>query len=420
MIRTSIIFVIINVICSSFGQGQPKTTENTVYDPNIKTILIFSANDPRQGDLSSHSKPIANRTPLILKFDEINVENANYFFAKIFHCDANWNISGLNDREFLYDFNEFNIDQYEFSSNRKIPYTHFTFQIPEVKIPGNYLLMVYKDNDPSNPSFLRRFFVYDKKISILSKTSAIGAMQSSQEHQIEFTVNYANYPIPDPLTEISVVIRQNHRWDNALTGVQPSFIHQDKSELIYRNFNLTNNFKSGNEFRFFDLTSVNYTMQNVNRITDSDMRFDAFLMRDKFRGYEAYSIINDLDGGYVIENKDYGNAHLDGEYVYTHFFLEAPKDVRDDIYVVGRLTDWKTENENKLQFVEGSDIYTCQLLLKQGIYDYQYYVPGYTQNPNIIEGNHFETKNTYEILVYFKHPVLRTDVLLGYSLFNSR
>ena len=204
-----------------------------------------------------------------------------------------------------------------------------------------------------------------------------------------------------------------------MTDLKPSFIHDLEKELIYRNFNLSNNFKSGNEFRFFELTSVNYNMRNVAKINETDNRFDAYLMRDKFRGYEAYSIIHDLNGGYVIENKDYSNEDLDSEYIYTHFYLEAPDKVRDDIYVVGKLTDWKTSEENKMTYIEGSDIYTCTLLLKQGVYDYQYLVPGYSENPNIIEGNHFETENNYEILVYYRHPVLRTDVLLGYSSFNS-
>ncbi len=409
-----ILFFLIGFIAFS----QP-TTIDTTFDQNIKTVLIFPASDPTQSALLPRAIDISGRVPLILKFDEINVEEANYFYAKIFHCDADWNLSNISERQYLQDFNEFSIDKYEFSSNEKIPYTHFTFEIPRVKIPGNYIIMVYKEGRETNPSFVRRFIVYDKKIGILANSSALGAMHSSTDHQIEFTIDYSNYPVSDPMREIKVVIRQNHRWDNVLKNLQPSFIHPDKSQLVYRNFNLTNNFKAGNEFRFFDLTSVNYTMQNVNRIAESDSRFDAYLLRDKFRGYEAYGILKDMNGGFLVQNKDYPNHHLDGEYVYVHFFLEVPKDVRDDMYVVGRFNDWKTDDKSKLTLNEGGSIYTTTLLLKQGVYDYQYYVPGYSDNPNIIEGNHFETGNTYEILVYFAHPILRTDVLLGYTSFES-
>jgi len=417
--RQTLIYLVLTSLFSTQLNAQPSTTQNEIFDQNIKTIIIQPANFTQTTSVQSCSKEIGDPTPLILKFDEINTEEANYYYAKIFHCDASWQLSTLGERQYLYDFNEFSIDKYEFSSNKKIPYTHFTFQIPRVKIPGNYLIMIYKDNDESHPSIIKRFFVYDKKIGITSRTSALGANYSSSEQQIEFTVDYSHYPVSDPLTEISVVIRQNHRWDNALTDLKPSFIHDLERELVYRNFNLSNNFKSGNEFRFFELTSVNYNMRNVAKITETSNRFDAYLMRDKFRGYEAYGIIEDLNGGYVIENKDYSNGDLDSEYIYTHFYLEAPDKVRDNIYVVGKLTDWKTSEENKMTFIEGSGIYTCTLLLKQGVYDYQYLVPGYNENANIIEGNHFETENNYEILVYYRHPVLRTDVLLGYSSFNS-
>ena len=398
--------------------GQP-TTENTVFDPNIKTILIYPASDPSQSNILPSAIDINGRTPLVLKFDEINVEEAPYYFAKIYHCDADWKKSSFSEMQYLYDFNEFPVNNFEFSSNEKIPYTHFTFEIPKVKVPGNYIVMVYEENQETNPAFVRRFFVYDRKIGILANASTLGASYASSEHQIEFTVDYSKYPVSDPMTELKIVIRQNYRWDNSLTNIQPSFIHLDIGQLVFRNFNLSNNFKSGNEFRFFDLTSVNYTMQNVHTITESNTRFDAYLMRDKFRGYEAYSMIKDLNGGFVIENKDYGNFLLDSEYVYVHFNLEIPEEVHDEIYVSGRLTDWKLSEECKLKLIDGSNIYTTQLLLKQGIYDYQYLVPGYTKNPNIIEGNHFQTKNNYEILVYYKHPVFRTDVLLGYTTFDS-
>src|SRR5690606_12337830 len=176
---------------------------------------------------------------------------------------------------------------------------------------------------------------------------------------------------------------------------------------------------AGNEFRFFDLTSVRYNMRNVAQIKESEQRIDAHLMRDKFRGYEPYTMIEDLNGGYYIENKDYGNHHIDSEYLYTHFYLDTPEGVRDNIYIGGMLTDWNMEEENRMKYNKEANVYMGTLLLTQGFYDYQYIVPQYEKNPNIIEGNHFETRNFYEILVYYYHPTYRTDVLLGYLSFTS-
>lgn len=397
------------------------TFENQVFQPNIKTILLFPDNDPRQSAVFPPAAPINYTHGLVLKFDEINVDEAFTYNAKIIHCDANWQKSSLHEMEYLYDYNEFNIDRYEFSSNRVIHYTHYTFPVPKVKIPGNYVIVVYKNFDEDNVVFTRRFYVYDRKIGINSKKSIIGSAVNKGNQMIEFTIDYSSYPVLNPLQEIKVVVRQNGRWDNALTELKPTLFRADLKQMVFRNYNLSEAFKAGNEFRFFDLTSVRYSMRNVDRITESDQRVDAYLMRDKFRGYEPYSMTMnaDLNGGFYIENKDFGNHHIDSEYIYTHFFLEAPPGIRDDIYIGGKLTGWKISEANKLKYVEETQMYTGSLLLKQGFYDYQYLVPGYKENPNIIEGNHFETSNFYEILIYYHHPTFRTDVLLGYLSFTS-
>ena len=61
-----------------------------------------------------------------------------------------------------------------------------------------------------------------------------------------------------------------------------------------------------------------------------------------------------------------------------------------------------------------SGIYMCNLLLKQGLYDFIYYMPGNVKNPTLLEGNHFETNNEYEIIVYYKDQMMNTEVIIGY------
>ncbi len=395
------------------------STENQVINPNIKTILLFPSNDGREGAVQPAAVPLRYPYQLVLKFDEVDVDEAYSYNAKILHCDAQWRRSSLKSMEYLYDFNEFNIEQYEFSINRVVPYTHYTFVLPKVKLPGNYLLVVYKNFDQTDIAFVRRFVVYDNKIGIDAAPSIIGSAVRSTDQSIEFTINYSQYQVLNPLQELTVVIRQNDRWDNALSQLKPTIYREDISQLIYRDYNPESSFKAGNEFRFFDLTSVRYNMRNVDRITENEHRIDAYLGKDKFRGYEPYTMIPDLNGGYYIENKDYGNHHIESEYVHTHFFLETPGNVRDNIYLAGRFTDWRQSEAQKMKLVNETGIYTCSMLLKQGMYDYQYLVPGYKDNPNIIEGNHQLTNNLYEILVYYYHPTYRTDLLVGYVTLTS-
>lgn len=393
--------------------------DDNIYDDDIKTVLLFPANDSREGNIRPAALPISHPFPLILKFDELRKDEASLLNLKIVHCDASWQPSGLSELEYLYDYNEFTIDDYEFSFNTKVPYTHYTFALPKVKIPGNYLLYVYREYDEEALVLSKRFIVYDNKIKIDHGFKVRGGAIQESLQQMEFTVNYSNYPVPNPMKDISVMIRQNGRWDNAITDLRPSLIRDDLGELIYRPFTNETSFLAGNEFRYFDLTSVRYNGMNVDDIKTSERRIDAFLMRDKFRGYEAYGSNRDLNGGYYIDSKRGTDKHLESEYVEVHFFLETPKDIRDNIFVTGALTNWKTDESSKMRYIKSSGIYTGTLLLKQGLYNYQYVVPDYTENPNIVEGNHYETQNQYEIIVYFRHPVLRTDVILGYALFTT-
>jgi hypothetical protein len=55
-------------------------------------------------------------------------------------------------------------------------------------------------------------------------------------------------------------------------------------------------------------------------------------------------------------------------------------------------------------------------LLKQGLYNYQYWVESSKGNGFQIEGSHFETENIYEIFVYYRPFRPNADLLVGYYL----
>jgi hypothetical protein len=63
--------------------------------------------------------------------------------------------------------------------------------------------------------------------------------------------------------------------------------------------------------------------------------------------------------------------------------------------------------------------YHGQLLLKQGFYDYQYWVsPNDSKNGNYFEGNFFQTENVYEFFVYYRPFQPNADLLVGYYFVN--
>lgn len=401
-----------------FATGANKKIEyiDKVYEENIKTPILYKANDPEATSLNPAAISLIQQIPLVLKFDEINTEEADYYRARIIHCNMDWTPSGLADLQFLHEYNEFNIEQFEFSIATKVPYTHFTFELPRVKIPGNYLLVIYRDQNENDIIITRRFIVFDQRVIISGNVGlSTGVIGRRINQQIDFTIDYKSFFIPNPYLDIKVVIRQNHRWDNAIYDLRPTMVKEDIRQLDYRYFNQENSFRAGNEFRFFDIRSVNFGGRNVEKITTSETQTNAYLYFDKPRESEPYTFYRDLNGGFVIQNTEGRDNHLESDYINVHFFLDQQPKINDKIFISGKLTDWRFDNNFEMNFVEVSGLYMQKILLKQGIYDFIYYIPENVENPYQIEGSHSETRNEYEVIIYYRDPAMQTDFIVGYS-----
>jgi hypothetical protein len=131
-----------------------------IYEDQIKTAILFHADDIKATPLFPAALPIFQRIPLVLKFDELFTDVADYYKVKIIHCSLDWSPSNLSELQYLYEYNEFNIDEFEFSIATKVPYIHFTFPVPKVKLAGNYLLIVYRDMDEEDIIISKRKYIY--------------------------------------------------------------------------------------------------------------------------------------------------------------------------------------------------------------------------------------------------------------------
>ncbi len=390
--------------------------EDKVYNPNIKTVNLYV----NKGFIGAQIEPailnIHEPLQLILEFDEL-YEDARYFQAKILHCDWNWTPSQLKPIEYLDVYNEFEIADYKYSVNTKIPYTQYTFLVPRVLLPGNYLLVVYSRNDPEDLILSKRFAVYDPLVKISpSIVRSTGILERRTHQQINFDLSYAGIDVFNPQFDIKVIIRQNQTWFNAIYNLKPTIIREMEQFLEYRHFNMENNFYGGNEYRFFDLNSVKAPGRNIDRVMIRDDRIDAFLFQDKNRGTEFYGIWQDYNGGYFISNIDGVDPGIESEYVNIHFFLRSEEIINSDVYVFGKLSQYNLLPECKMKYENELGGYRADLLLKQGWYDFIYYTP---QKAFLVEGSHFETRNDYEILVYYRPQGKISDYLVGYINFSS-
>ena len=93
-----------------------------------------------------------------------------------------------------------------------------------------------------------------------------------------------------------------------------------------------------------------------------------------------------------------------------------------DVYLFGKLTDWKIQEKFKMAYSEKLEVYAVDVLLKQGYYNYNYaIVKKGTSKADLkeLEGNWFETENEYTILVYYRPFGARYDQLVGAITINS-
>jgi hypothetical protein len=377
------------------------------YEPEIMTVQLHPGNAPIEPAVT----PLGN-WDLLLQFDDMRNQRDNYY-ARIVHCNFDWTKSELQDLDFMSMYNEFPINNAEFSVDTHIPYVHYWLNLPPVKLPGNYVVVVYRGSNKDDIILSRRFMVYTNQVTFTSEGNLLGPGNlASVTQQLNFTINYKDVEILNPMVDVHVNISQNHRWDNVIRDAKPSFVREIEKELEYRFFEESKMFSGGSEFRFFDLRSLNYPGRNVATVTKNVKPFEAYIAKDKSRAIEAYSQYDDLNGAYKIENLDYRDIVF-ANYVNVNFALASPP-VKGDVFVTGAFTNWNLTAENKMSYDSAQSIYTSRMLLKQGWYDYQYVVRSKELPYYHFEGSHFETENYYEVFVYHKPYQPRADLLIGY------
>lgn len=354
---------------------------------------------------------------LLLSFDDLRGDVRNYYFS-IEHCDANWNPSRLSPLEYATGFNEERIMQYETSVNTLQPYTHYRVDFPTVnigpKLAGNYLLKVYEDADKNRLIISRRFYVLAPLMAVSPQLlPSFDIAKRSQNQKLNLRVNTGGLTIGNPYQDVKILVMQNQRPDIQEWLTTPQFVNNN--ELTYQDNN-TLDFGGSNEFRYIDIRSLRLASERVASIViDSSARID--LVTDQRYENASYASVFDENGTFFIRNQDKANAEAESDYIEVTFTLEDNKTNDGEIYVVGGFNQYIRSAENKMVYQQDQNRWQTILLLKQGVYDYEYvYVsPSGETNPTFSSGNHFETGNAYQILVYVRRQGTTWDELVGYA-----
>lgn len=414
-----IFFISISVFANA--QFPDLEYQNKVYSNQIKTVQMHL-------DGSEISEPVLNLSDnnlkLLLSFDDFDGGFKNYNYALV-HCNADWLPSTLQTNEFVQGFNDDLISKYSYSISTFVKYTHYELSFPNANCKpiksGNYIIYVYRDFNPQDIILSRRFMVYDNKMNInanIHRPAAVEFRNSKQE--IDFTINYQNLVINDVFNDIKVCIQQNGRWDNALFEIKPTFVQDN--QLTY-DTDINQLFNGGNEFRTLDLKTLQLKTSLVNKIEYKDSMYNVYLMDDERRAYTRYTTWDDINGKYVIRNQNGFTSNTDADYINVYFSLKCDKPYKNsNVYVDGLLNNWECKQDNRMIYNEDKKIYECKLMLKQGLYNYQYtmlYDGAKYSDQSELEGNLFETENEYLILVYVRPMGSRYDQLLGFGRINS-
>jgi hypothetical protein len=394
---------------------------NHVYDEKIKSVQLYQ----ESWNLSYPIMKLHSPDRLALHFDLLGNQAEAYSYTFI-HCDKDWNRSDIFPNDYTDGYAENPVDDYQSSFNTTVGYTHYKVIFPndrvQLKLSGNYVIVVYPTNNPDQPSLMYRFIVTEDVVHI---STDVHRPQMSNDkdlqQQVDFTVTYGGQSFTDPYRNLYAFVLQNGRWDNAKKNLKPDFF--GVNELKYNSLSDKNIFQGGNEFRYFDIKSIRYQTEYVKSIDFANSNYNIYLFPSDSREFKPYFYWQDFNGKYYIAIQEGKKFDIDADYVYVYFTLPAKQLIAGgNMYVSGGLNNWQFDRNNQMTFNSEKSEYECTMLLKQGWYNYEYVYlkKGSTDGTaSLFEGSHYETENDYTILIYFHNPQDRYDRVVGASTFNT-
>ncbi len=392
-----------------------------VYDTNIHSLQVHRRAAPL-------TDPVVTKNNLTksleLSFDDFRDNTRDYRYTYI-HCNAYWQPSDILVSDYLQGFDDDYIEEYEFSYNTRQPFIHYKLHFPQQDmlpvLSGNYLLKVYPAGSPDKPVLTARFMILDENVSIQTNIRQATAPTKMEEwHEVDFVINTKSFYMANPSRNMKVVVQQNGRHDNKITGIEPSEIQGNELIFDYEDKNL---FRAGNEFRHFDIQNLKYQSSQVQRIDIFGKQNQVYLYPDKRRTFSSYVYNEDINGRRLIKTTEYDNTDTEADYARVHFVLPMENPViNGSIHLLGGLNYWELNNRSKMTYNYQKKAYEKSMYVKQGYYNYlcAYKEDGKPQaNLRLIENSFYETENEYTVYVYYNHPGTSYDQLVGKKTVSS-
>ena len=417
----SLIIILLSLTINLSAQNS-KVVGDKNYREEVQTVLLH----PVGFDLDKPVIYLDNmQEQLHLQFD-ILADDAPFLYYTFVHCDNQWQPTDLPKNDYLNGFFQEEIDQFSFSVNTFVNYVHYDLVFPTAdmmpKLSGNYLLVVTGEN-PNDVYFTRRFYVVESiaRISATIPRYPFDLNLGTNKQEIDLEIAYPDLFNSRADQYSNVTIIQNGRWDNAVTGLKPTYILPEK--LSYVN-NASTVFESGNQYLRINTSNFENRPEKTRTVYREEDGYVVTLYEDTKRSAHNYVEDEDLYGEkYIYLERDGFDARTEADYARVDFFLQWPQYmIGKDVYIIGAITDWRLDENSKMEYDPQRRGYKKSLLLKQGYYDYMYLVKDNATGVSSVapvNGDFWETNNMYHVFVYLFDPIANYDKLIGYTVIKS-
>ncbi len=393
MVKKVFLFLCMACLVSSHSAAR-----NVILEPNLKSLVTMV----NHNWLSMPIMRLNANDVLSISFDELSHVYHRYTY-RIEHCEADWSPSNsLFESDWLEGFNGNPIDDYEISTNTTVPYTHYSFQIPNeqvrrLKLSGNYRIHILEED---HEVMSVDFWVTEESMPLtLTATTNTDIDTNASHQQVSATVGYGNFRIINPADQLYLVVMQNGREDTQKTGLRPTIVKSNGVEWQHCRDLI---FDAGNEFHKFEVLDVSHTTMGLDQIMWNDKNYVAFPFINAPRMNYLYD--EDTNGHFIIRNSDNWQIDVTCDYVWVVYRYKCPPLSEGEMLVDGL---WATDADRStyvMSYNETAGMYVAQVLQKQGYYSFQYQwqLPdGRLKNPPS-EGSFYQTENEYQAFIYFK------------------
>jgi len=372
----------------------------------VKTLTTIVNNDWQNRPVME----LGSRDVLHIGFDELSHDSHRYI-CHLTRCEADWSeTTDVFESDWLQGFNDFPLDDYQNSLNTTVNYTHYEFTIPNsqcmIRMSGNYRLSIFDEDNGHEKILDAEFYVVEPVVNIgLNLTTNTDIDVNKSHQQVSINLEYKDLNVIRPDDEIYTVVMQNWNEQTARLNPAPQYTYhqglrwEHQRELI---------FDAGNEYHKFEVLDVSHPTMGIDRIGWDGKRYQAFPFTTTVR--RNYLTDESANGAFYIRNSNRSEIAYTCDYVWINYTLEAP--YSGEIFLQGQWTNNADATAYQMQYDANSQCYIAQVMQKQGYYSYQYVDKDGRTAPT--EGNFFQTRNKYQVLVYYKGLGDRTWRLVGY------